>query len=41
MAVILDPQGPLSFPCENTTVPTVKKVPYPAAIKSMALEEEQ
>jgi NTE family protein len=52
MAEIFDPQGPLSRPCENTTVvvdpligprfPLSIKVPVrPAAIWGMALEEEQ
>src|SRR3984957_1191839 len=49
MAVIFEPQGPLSLPCENTTLPkdlvmdapTLKKHRFAAVNRRMALDEEQ
>ena len=40
MAVIFDPQGPLSLPCENTTTPT-QETPVCCRYRRMALDEEQ
>src|SRR5882672_9611160 len=40
MAVIFDPQGPLSLPCENTTMPT-QVTPVCCRYRRMALDEEQ